>query len=114
MRAATSNNPEKRPDEHLLLKALRLYVGRVLAEMVNNRDVKWDKEGHPIAGERASGDSAECTWVHLVVDMSAIGMPIDSPLIVYAYAGTDSLEWHLGATPLAQTARAATPKQAAD
>ena len=55
--------------------------------MVKNRDVSWDSRGKPRASVRASGETAECTWVHMVVDISAIGMPIDSPLVVTASRG---------------------------
>src|SRR3954462_11654202 len=108
MTPETRNDPERGPSRNLPLAELVSFTREVLAEMVNNRDVKWDAKGKPRAKVRGSGESVDCSWIHLVVDMSAIGMPLDSPLIVTAHAGDDSLEWSLGATALARTPRGAT------
>ncbi len=80
MMPETHNHPEKGPSRNVPLAELVSFTQEVLAEMVNNRDVKWDAKGKPRAKVRASGESADGSWIHLVVDMSAIGMPLDSPL----------------------------------
>src|SRR3954470_18459970 len=114
MTPETRNDPERGSSRNLPLAELVSFAREVLAEMVNNRDVKWDAKGNPRAKLRASGESADGSWIHLVVDMSAIGMPVDSPLVITAHAGDDSLEWSLGATAVAKTPRGATAKEAAD
>jgi hypothetical protein len=103
-----------RPARPLSLAELRAFADAVLAGMVENRDVKWDEDGRPLATLRNCGQDPECTWLFYEVDMSAIGMPTDTPLIVHCYAGDAVLEWNIGPTPLAKTPREFTPGQAAD
>ena len=109
----TGNHPQQRPSRGVSPGELVAFAREVLAEMANNRDVKCDRRGKPRASVRASGEAAGCTRVHLVVDMSAIGMPTDSPLVVATSAGDDWLEWSLGPTPIARTPKGATAKEAA-
>ncbi|RUL88009.1 hypothetical protein [Tautonia sociabilis] len=97
----------------LSLDELREFVDAVLAGMAENRDVKWDEQGKPLATLKHCGQDPECTWLFYEVDMSAIGMPTDTPLIVHSYAGEADLEWTIGPTPLARTTRDSTPEQAA-
>ena len=98
----------------LSLDKLRMHVDAVLVEMVKNRDVKWDDNGEPIAKLKTCGQDAECSWVFYEVDMSAIGMPVDTPLIAHSYEGEAVLEWNIGPTPLAKTGKSVPPKEAAD
>lgn len=106
--------PGPRPGEKLSTEELLSFVEAVLAEMVKNRDVKWDRDGKPLASLRSSGETAECSWVHFLVDMSAIGMPMDTTLIAHSYEGETGLEWTIGSTPLAVTPKGTTAKATAD
>jgi hypothetical protein len=108
-----NHGPVPEPAEHLSAAELRRYVAAVLAEMVRNRDVKWDRQGRPVARVNASDETPEGSSVRLTVDMSAIGMPTDTPLVARSRDG-QVVEWSLGETPLARTPRSATPKEAAD
>lgn|GEM_PF-945323 len=112
-----SNLPEggrTRPTRPLSLDELRDFAEAVLAGMVENRDVKWDEQGRPLATLKNCGADSECTWLVYEVDMSAIGMPTDTPLVVHCYAGEAALDWTIGPTPLAKTSRELTPGQTAD
>jgi hypothetical protein len=71
----TNHGPEGRSTRNLTLEEFRSFTLEVLAEMVNNRDVESDEAGRPRASILASGETPECSWIHLVVDMSAIGLP---------------------------------------
>src|SRR6516165_5664684 len=111
MRSPGPSSPRGRanaPDEdapwsthRLPLRELRDYVEAVLVEMVNNWAVKWDARGKPVAQLKAAAEDAKGSWCHYVVDMSAIGMSLDTPLVVHSYEGDNFLTWNLGATPLA-------------
>jgi hypothetical protein len=102
------------PTHKLSLKELKTFVKSVLVEMVENRDVKWDEQGKPIARLKGSGETSNASWCHLEVDMSAIGMPMDSPLIICSYEGDNFLTWNLGSVTLACTPKEKTPKEVAD
>jgi len=110
---APSHGPGPEPAAHLPVAELRRYVAAVLVEMVRNRDIKWDRRGRPVARVDASGETPEGSSVRLTVDMSAIGMPMNTPLVARSRDG-QAVEWSLGETPLARTPRSATPKEAAD
>ena len=55
-----------------------------------------------------------CSWCHYDVDFSAIGMPIDTPLVACSYEGDTFIVWHLGRTPFAHTPKGITAKHAAE
>ena len=101
------------PIHRLPLKDLKAFVKAVLAEMVENRDVKWDDQGQPIARVKGSGERPECSWCHIEVDLSAIGMPTNSPLIVCSHEGDNFLTWNLGPVLIACTPKARSAKEAA-
>ena len=102
------------PTHKLPLKELKAFVKTVLAEMVENRDVKWDEQGKPIARLLGSGETSHASWCHLEVDMSAIGMPINSPLIVCSYEGDNFLTWNLGPVTMACTPKEKSAKEVAE
>jgi hypothetical protein len=102
------------PTHKLPLRELRAHVKAVLAAMVENRDVKWDERGRPIARAKGSGETAEYSWVHYEVDLSAIGMPTNSPLIVCSHAGDNFVTWNLGPVLIAGIPKEKSPKDAAD
>jgi hypothetical protein len=81
--------------------------------MAANRDVMIDARGKPIAKLQALGEDSRCSFCHVVVDMSAIGMPINSPLNACSREGDNFIRWHLGSIPLAQTPKSMTPAEAA-
>ena len=108
-----SKGADPRPSAGLPLDELRAFAWAVLREMVANRDVKWDEAGRPVATLRHCGSDSECTWLSYEVDMSAIGMPMDTPLIVQSYAGERFISWSLGVTPLAETPRGRTSTRTA-
>jgi hypothetical protein len=81
--------------------------------MVKNRDVKWDRQGRPVARVNASGETPEGPSVPLTVEMSAIGMPTNTPLVARRRDG-QAVEGSLRETSLARTPRSATPKETAD
>ena len=102
------------PTEKLSLEVLGEFVKAVLIEMVGNRDVMWDSEGRPKAQALGCGETPACSWCHFEVDMSAIGMPLDSPLIIASFEGDTFLTWNLGPVPLAHTPKGKTAKETAD
>jgi hypothetical protein len=81
--------------------------------MAENRDVKCDAGGKPLAKLGAAGEEAGCSWCQFIVDMSGIGLPTDTPLLVRSRDGDTFLSWRLGRIPLAQTPKALTPPEAA-
>lgn len=99
---------------NLPLDELRKFADAVLGEMAENRDVMSDEAGKPLATLRTCGQDGESTWLFYEVDMSGIGMPLDTPLIVQSYRGEDALAWTIGSTPLAETPRGGTAKETAD
>ena len=102
------------PIRKLSVDELRSYVGAVLAEMVQNRDIKWDDDGEPIARLKGSGETRDASWCHFEVDISAIGMPMDSPLIIASYEGDSFVTWNLGPVSLASIPKGKTAKETAD
>src|SRR4051812_41578738 len=96
------------------LGILVAYARAVVSELAENRDVKSDPEGRAIYRLRSGGMTAGCTWQVVEVDMSAIGMATDMPLISHDYADSGDVEWRFGPTPIASTPRTASPKEAAD
>ena len=82
--------------------------------MVNNWAVKWDARGKPVAQLKAAAEDAKGSWCHYVVDMSAIGMSLDTPLVVHSYEGDNFLTWNLGATPLAHMPKGWSPRETAE
>ena len=73
-----------------------------------------DEAGRPVARLECSGEDAGCAWCHYVVDLSAIGMRRDSPLVVRSREGDNFLSWHLGATPLAHVPKDRSPRETAE
>ena len=102
------------PTDHWPLAELRVFIGDVLVAMAENRDVMRDSKGKPKAKLRASGEDSRCSYCHLVVDLSAIGLPVDSPLAVVSHDGDTFVCWHLGRVPLAQTPKGLSAKEAAE
>lgn len=102
------------PTRKLSVDELRSHVGAVLSEMVQNRDIKWDDEGEPIARLMGSGETSHASWCHFEVDISAIGMPMDSPLIIASHEGDSFVTWNLGPVPLACIPKGKTAKETAD
>ena len=102
-----------RPAAALPLDELRAFADAVLAEMAKNRDVTWDADGRPVAELKCGGQEPGWTWLLYEVDMSAIGMPLDTPLLVHSCAGEGVLAWDLGASPLARIPRGKTPEETA-
>ena len=98
----------------LPLAALRAYVEAVLIEMTAHRDVPGDETGRPIARLESSGEDAGCAWCHYVVDLSAVEMRRDSPLVVRSREGDNFLSWHLGAIPLAHVPLGWSPRETAE
>ncbi len=96
------------------LEILLAYAEKVVAAMAKNRDIRPDDAGNPGCSLRTSGEDSEASWVHFTADFSAIGLPIDTPLIATAYADEHFVEWNFGVTPLTKTPRSATPNEAAD
>src|SRR3954471_21396125 len=94
---APSHESGTEPARHLPAAELRRHVAAVLAEMVKNRDIKWDRHGRPVARVRAAGEAPEGSSVHPTVDMSAIGMPTNTPLSSRSGDG-EFIEWSLGET----------------
>lgn len=95
------------------LELLKPYAEAVLGELAKNRDLR-SEAGKPCYHSRNSGEDSEAAWLQVIADFSAIGMAIDMPLILTAFADDASLEWNFGPTPIGKTPRAATPKEAAD
>ena len=112
--APSLNGESLWPTRKLPVDELRSYVGAVLSEMVQNRDIKWDDEGEPIARLMGSGETANASWCHFEVDISAIGMPMDSPLIIASYEGDSFVTWNLGPVSLAYVPKGKTAKETAD
>jgi hypothetical protein len=81
--------------------------------MAKNRDVKTDVLGKPIARLRASGEDSRCSSCHLVLDLSGIGMPTNTPLNMCSREDDTYIRWHLGSIPLAQTPKGLSPAEAA-
>lgn len=100
-------------DQCVPLDLLKPYAEAVLGELAKNRDLR-SEGGKPCYRVQSSGEDSEASWLQMVADFSAIGMAIDMPLIVTAYADDASLEWNFGPTPVGKTPRTATPKEAAD
>jgi hypothetical protein len=107
------DGPSPWPTEHLPLAELRSFVREVVAAMGANRDVMTDARGRPLARVRRSGEDSTCSYLHLIVDMSAIGMPTNTPLNACSFDGDTFVRWHLGSIPLAQTPKAMSPAEAA-
>ena len=61
----------------------------------------------------ASGETPEGSWVRHPVDMSAVGMPANTPLVARS-GDAQTVVWSLGETHLAITPRSATPRGASD
>jgi len=81
--------------------------------MAENREVMTDVRGRPIAKLEASGEDSRCSFCHLVLDMSGIGLPAATPLNVCSLEGETYVRWHLGSIPLAQTPKGFSPETAA-
>jgi hypothetical protein len=82
--------------------------------MAANRDVMTDAGGKPRARLWEAGEDARRSFCLLLVDMSAIGMPTNTPLHVSSHEGDTFLTWYLGRTPLAHTPKALSAKEAAE
>ncbi len=101
------------PTRKLSREELLSHVGAVLTELVRNRDIKGDDAGEPIAQLQGSGETANASWCHFEVDISGIGMPVDSPLIIASYEGDSFVTWNLGPVPLGFIPKEKTAKEAA-
>src|SRR5689334_18765810 len=108
-----SEGPNSWPTEHLRLAELRSFVREVLVAMAASRDIMTDARGKPLARLKAVGEDSRCSFLHLVVDGSAIGLPTNTPLNACSTDGDTFVRWHLGSIPLAQTPKTMTPTEAA-
>jgi hypothetical protein len=81
--------------------------------MAENEEVMRDAGGKPIARLRASGEDSRCSFCHLVLDMSGIGLPQTTPLNACSREGDSYIRWHMGSLPLAPTQKSLTPAEAA-
>ena len=94
---------------------LRSLIEAVLAELVDKHDLKWaDVDRRPIARVDGFGEDAESSWCRYLVDLSAIGLPSSSPLVVRSREGDNFLSWSLGSVPLAYVPKARPTTETAD
>jgi hypothetical protein len=98
------------------LDAFAGYVAAVLQAMADNRDVMADAYGMPVfavRGERLTGTRMQ---IDLVVDMSAIGMPTNTPIsAIKSRELPDQVIWNLDDRVLIRaTPEDWTPKEVAD
>lgn len=97
-----------------LLGELIAHADAVFKEMVENRDIAWDDRGEPIAELLDCGQTSDCTWCYFEVDISAIGMPTDSPIVVSSYEGDNFVTWSLGDELIALIPKGKSAKETAE